>query len=167
MRDALAPRRSVELSDDPAFAGRIRRLAATAMVALGVIFGLAVLTLEAPPIVGAALAAGWASMPAVLVASLRRPRLRYALVVPSTLVGLPLLAIWAAWLPADPLAASGWLLITTGILLGGVLGVWFWFRLLPVPPQLDDPFAPGRIGLIRAHVALIVVGIGLAATGLG
>jgi hypothetical protein len=38
--------------------------------------------------------------------------------------------------------------------------------LVPVPASLDDPYSPGRWGLIGLHVALIVVGWGLAATQL-
>lgn len=166
MSTALRPVAPLELSTDPRFAGRVRRLARTALIALGVIWALATASLEAPPVVSAGLAAGWASMPVILLASVQRPRLRYALVLPSTLVGVPLLVISAAFLPSSPLAAAGWVLITAGVLLGSVLGLWFWFRLLPVPTALNDPFAPGRLGLIRAHIALIVVGIGLAATGL-
>jgi hypothetical protein len=164
--EVLRHRAHVELSADRRFAGRILRLAITASVALGVIWFLATVTLEAPPVVGSALAAGWASMPAILLASLGRPLLRYALVIPSTLVSLPLLAICLAWLPAGPVAAGGWLLVTAGILLGGWLGLWFWFRLVPVPGVLDDPFGPGRLTLIGIHVALIVIGLALASTEL-
>ena len=157
---------SVELSDDRRMAGRVRRLARTAVVALGVIWWLAVSTLAAPPLIGASLLLGWASMPTILMLSLRRARLRYALVVPSSLVGIPLLAISALFLPASAVGAVGWLLITAGILLGSVLGLGVWDRLLPVPPALDDPFSAGRIVLIAVHVALIVVGVALASTGL-
>lgn len=166
MSEVLRHGAHVELSDDRRFAGRIRRLAVTASVALGLIWFLATATLEAPPVVGVALAAGWASMPAILLASLGRPLLRYALVIPSTLVGLPLLAICLAWLPAGSVAATGWLLVTAGILLGGWLGLWFWFRLVPVPRALDDPFGPGRLTLIGIHIALIVIGLALASTEL-
>lgn len=163
MSEVLGRARPVELSDDARFAARVRRLAATAAVALGLIWALAVTTLEAPPLIGVALAAGWASMPAILLASLSRPRLRYALVAPSTLVGLGLLAISLAWLPASPMAAIGWLIVTAGVLMGGLMGLWFWFRLLPVPEALDDPFSPGRLALIGLHVGLIVTGLLLAA----
>jgi hypothetical protein len=164
--EVLRHRAHLELSGDRRFAGRIRRLAATASVALGLIWFLATATLDAPPVVGVALAAGWVSMPAILLASLGRPLLRYALVIPSTLVSLSLLAISLAWLPAGQVAAAGWLLVAAGILLGGWLGFWLWFRLLPVPPALDDPFGPGRLTLIGIHVALIVIGLALASTGL-
>lgn len=166
MSVVLAPAGSLELSDDRRMAGRVRRLARTAAVALGIIWWLAVSTLEAPPIIGASLLLGWASMPAILVMSLRRPRLRYALVLPSSLVGVPLLGITALFLPASAVAAAGWLLITAGILLGSALGLWFWYRVLPVPRALDDPFSAGRIALIGVHVALIVAGAALASTGL-
>lgn len=166
MNVVLAPAGSLELSNDRRMAGRVRRLARTAAVALGIIWWLAVSTLEAPPIIGASLLLGWASMPAILVMSLRRPRLRYALVLPSSLVGVPLLGITALFLPASAVAAAGWLLITAGILLGSALGLWFWYRVLPVPRALDDPFSAGRIALIGVHVALIVAGAALASTGL-
>ena len=165
MMAAAARPRAVELSDDPRFAGRVRRLALVASVALGVIWALAVSTLAAPPPVEISLAAGWILMPTVLAASLARPRLRYALVVPATLVGDGLLAICAWWLPAALIPATGWVLMTAGIALGGLLGLWFWFRLLPVPDALHDPFAPGRIALIKVHIGLIVVGGLLAALG--
>jgi hypothetical protein len=164
--DLLARRPPVELSSDPRFAGRVRRLALTSIVALGLIWGLAVATLEVPPLIGAGLAAGWLLMPAILVSSLADPRWRYALVVPASLVGVCLLAISVAWRPAPPLAAAGWVMITGGVLLGGLLGLWFWYRLVPVPTPLDDPFSPGRLALIRAHVALIVGGLLLAASPL-
>lgn len=166
MTDALR-RPPVELSADRSFGGRIRRLAATAVVALGVMTGLAALTLDVPGAVVASLAAGWVLMPLILVGSLGEPRLRYALVVPSSLIGVPLLAICALWLPSQPAAAAGWLLVTGGILLGSGLGLWFWYRILPVPRALDDPFAPGRWALIGVHVGLIVLGLALASVGLG
>lgn len=165
MSDALLRRVPVELSTDARFAGRIKRLALTAVVALGLIWWLAVTTLATPTLAGIALAAGWVLMPAVLLASLSRPRLRYALVVPATLVGVALLGVSVWWLPPDPLAAVGWLLITMGIGLGGVLGIWFWFRLLPVPEPLHDPFSGGRLALIGVHVGLIVTGLVLVGAG--
>lgn len=156
----------VELTADRRIALRVKRLAATSAVALGLIWLLAVTTLEAPVPVDTALAAGWIMMPAVLVASLWRPSFRYWLVVPSTLVGFGLVAISLGWLPEDPAAAAGWLLITVGVLLGGVMGLWLWFRVVPVPATLDDPFAAGRWALIALHVALITTGLALAITAL-
>lgn len=167
MSTVLAGRRlPVELSADPAFAHRVRRLGAVSVVALGVVWGLAVTTLDAPPIVDGALLAGWALMPAVLFASLARPMLRVGLTVPATLVTLALLAIAVGWLPQSPPAAIGWLLMLAGVGLGGGMGLWLWYRLLPVPAALADPFSPARWTLIGVHVALIVVGIALAATAL-
>jgi hypothetical protein len=167
MSTAAVPRRlPVELSPDPAFARRVRRLGLVSLVALGAIWGLAVRTLDAPPIVDGALLAGWGLMPATLFASLARPMLRYGLALPASLVTLALLAISVGWLPASPVAAAGWLLMLAGIGLGGAMGLWLWYRLLPVPPALADPFSPARWTLIGVHVALIVVGIVLAASPL-
>jgi hypothetical protein len=166
MRNALAHPRPIELTADPRFAPRVKRLALTSMVALGIIWALAVMTLQAPPLVDGSLAAGWVLMPATLFASLARPRLRYALVAPASLVGFSLLAISIAWLPAGVLPTLGWMLMTAGVTLGGMLGSWFWFRLLPVPPSLDDPYSPGRWALIGIHVAMIVLGIALAGSAL-
>jgi len=81
-------------------------------------------------------------------------------------VSLALLAICVAWLPAKPMAAAGWWLLTGGVLLGGGLGLWLWYRVLPVPRALDDPYAAGRWWLIGLHVGLIVAGWGLAAAPL-
>ena len=158
---------AVEMTADAAFGGRIRRLAKTSLVALGLIWLLAATRLEAPPAVEVALAAGWATMPTLLWASLRRPVLRYGLIAPSALVGGALLAICLGALPATPLARLGWLLLTAGVWTGGGLGVWFWFRprWLPVPAALDDPFAPGRWLLVGGHVGLVTVGLLLAAAG--
>lgn len=156
----------VELSTDPRMARRVQRLGFVSMVALGLIWALAVASLDAPPLVDGALAAGWVLMPMILFVSLSHPRLRYGLVLPGSLVGLGLLAICTRWLPAEATAAAGWLSITAGVLLGSLLGLWFWYRLLPVPAALDDPYAGGRWALIGAHVTLIVVGLGLAATAL-
>ena len=149
----------VELTADRRVTGRVKRLAATSAVALGLIWGLSVATLEAPVPIDAALAIGWFAMPVILVASLRRPPLRYWLVVPSTLVGGGLLAISASWLPEDRTAAAGWLLMTAGVLLGGVMGLWFWFRVVPVPTTLDDPHSGGRWALIALHVGFITSGL--------
>jgi hypothetical protein len=158
---------AVELSDDVRFGGRIRRLAATSVVGLGAIALLALTTLDAPRAVDGALLAGWGTMPLLLVLSLRWPVLRWALVVPSSLVGIGLAALCAVALPADAAAATGWLLVTAGIVLGGVLGVWFWFRLAPVPAALDDPFSPARWTLVAIHVALVVTGLLLVAVTAG
>jgi hypothetical protein len=81
-------------------------------------------------------------------------------------VTLGLLAVSLGWAPEPAPAAAGWPLMTAGVLLGGALGLWLWFRLLPVPAALDDPLAGGRWGLIAVHVVLVVVGWVLAATAL-
>lgn len=164
MSSVVAGRRlPVELSADPAFARRVRRLGLVSLVALGVIWGLAVTTLDAPPVVDGALLAGWALMPAILFASLAWPMLRYGLTLPATLVTVGLLAIAVAWLPDSPAAAAGWVLILIGVGLGGAMGLWLWYRLLPVPAALAHPFSSARWLLIGAHVGLIVVGMALAA----
>jgi hypothetical protein len=156
----------VELTDDPRVRGRVQRLAGVSLVALGLITGLAAATLQASAALVALLALGWASMPAALVWSLVDARARYLLVVPSTLVTLGLLGICLTALPPAAAAAAGWVLVTAGVLLGGALGVWLWFRLLPVPAALGDPLSVGRWALIAVHVGLVVVGWGLAATAL-
>ena len=153
----------VELTADPSFGRRIGRLAVVSAVALGLISALAVTALDAPEALGVAFAAGWLLMPATLLASLRRPRLRYALVVPASLVSMGLLAVCIGWPPADPMAAAGWLLMAAGVAFGGGLGLWFWYRLLPVPAAFHDPFSAGRWALIGVHIALIVAGFGLVA----
>jgi hypothetical protein len=150
---------AVELTDDPAFSRRVIRLARTSVVALGYILLLWAVTLETSMVIGAALAAGWVLMPTVLWSSLHRPRLRYALVLPSSLVSLALLAICLTALPENTFARIGWISMTAGIFLGGVLGIWFWFRLIPVPMSLDHPFAPGRWILVAIHVLMILVGL--------
>ena len=98
----------VELTDDLRIRRRVKRLAATSAVALGLIWVLALTTLDTPLLIEVALLAGWILMPAVLLVGLRRPSTRYWLVVPSTLVSLSLLAIAIGWLPADSTAAAGW-----------------------------------------------------------
>ena len=81
------------------------------------------------------------------------------------LVSLGLLGIAIGSAPGG-LAGLGWLLILAGIMLGGLMGLWFWFRVLPVPPALDAPDGVGRWAIIAVHVGLIVVGIALAASAL-
>jgi len=163
----------IERSTDPRFTARLIRLTKTSAVALGSIWllwrsGPAANgdTIAAHPAVGAALLAGWLLMPTILLLSLRRPARRPSLLLPSTLVGVALLAV-SLTPPPDPLAALGWRLLTAGIWLGGFLGAWLWFGWLPlpVPTALRDPFSPQRWALIALHVALILVGlllIGLA-----
>ena len=128
-------------------------------VALGLIALLVITTLKASILVGAALAVGWILIPVTLVASLWRPSVRYGLVVPSALVSVGLVAVCVLWLPGGSVAATGWLLMTAGVLLGGAMGLWLWFRVLPVPAVLDDPVSAGRWALIALHVAPVVAGL--------
>ena len=152
----------IELTGDRLFRHRVRRLVAISSVALGVIWGLAFV--EDPSTwVLVLLVVGWVSMPTILAASLNRPSLRYALIVPASAVSVGLIGLVMA-APQD--TVIGWLFITAGILLGGSLGVWFWFRWLPVPRILDDPFGWPRMTLIGLHVALVLVGATLVSVGI-
>lgn len=157
----------IELTDDPAFRPRVRRLAAVSSVALGLIWYFAVRSTEAHGVlIYASLFAGWILMPTILWTSLRRPGVRRWVFLPSALVTMGLVALCATALPDAPLIRPGWLLATVGILFGGLLGGWFWFRWLPVPSSLDCPFSTGRWALIGAHVLMIVAGLGLVAISL-
>ncbi len=143
----------------------MRRLAVISVVALGLIFALWARTGHSSALIGIGLAAGWVLMPSMLVLSLRWPAIRYGLALPSTLGGLALLAFCLSS-PAVSLAARiGWWQIFAGVVMGGVLGGWFWFRWLPVPAQLNDPFSIGRWALIAVHAGLIVAGVVLVAVG--
>ena len=64
MGEALGRRLPVELTADRAMSRRVRRLGIVSLFALGLIWGLAVTSLDVPWVVGAALAAGWVLMPA-------------------------------------------------------------------------------------------------------
>jgi hypothetical protein len=152
----------IELTGDRLFTSRVRRLVAISAVALGVIWGLA-LAEEASTWILVLLAVGWIAMPTILAASLSRPALRYALVVPAGAVSIGLIGMV---MTAPEETAAGWLLITAGILLGGFLGVWFWFRWLPVPRILDDPFGWSRVALVGLHLALVLVGVMFVAVGI-
>ena len=159
---SVQARLAIEMTADSRFAVRVIRLAATSVVALGLIWGFQHSILDAPALVGTALAAGWALMPVLLIASLHWPMARLGLALPSTLVGGGLVAICLTALPPDWGAARvGWLMTTAGVLMGGALGLWFWFRLAPVPRFLDDPFGPGRWTLVAIHIVLIVIGLAL------
>ena len=164
IHEALGRPIPIELTGDRRVKRRVVRLAATSIVALGLIWGLANATLEVPAAIRAILALGWFLMPATLLWSLVAPGARYLLIAPASLVTVGLLAICIGWLPGSPIAAAGWVLITAGVALGALLGLWFWYRIAPVPAALDDPYAPGRWALIGVHVGLIVVGWALAAT---
>jgi hypothetical protein len=157
--------RGLEMTTDAAMAGRVRRQMAISTLALGVIWVLVATGGDAHGVIVAALAAGWVLMPALLGLSLRRPRLRYGLIVPAGLISAGLLGLVLTALPDDAAERIGWLLTTAGVLSGGVLGSWFWYRMLPVPKALDPPVAPGRWALIAGHVFLVVAGIILVTLG--
>lgn len=146
--------RSVELTDDGLFAHRVRRLVWISAVALGVITLLAVRS-DAPGWSVAMLAAGWVLMPTILAASLRRPKLRYGLVIPASLVTVGLVGPVTV---ATGASLVGWVMILIGILVGGTLGMWFWYRWLPVPGGFDDPYGALRMVLIGAHIGLVLFG---------
>jgi hypothetical protein len=166
MRTSVLRRTGIEMSGDPVFLPRVRRLAAVSSVALGIIWFLAIRTTEPHSVaIDGALLAGWVLMPAVLWGSIRRPEMRPIVFLPSALVTVGLFALCLTALPGDAVVRGGWLLITAGILFGGFLGGWFWFRWFPVPDSLDAPFGPPRWTLIGAHVAMIVAGIALVALG--
>jgi hypothetical protein len=151
----------IEMTSDPRFARRVIRLAATSVIALGLIFFQYALMKGGSAPILIVLGAGWILMPAILVLSLRLPALRYGLAVPSVLVSFALAAICLGNIPSSATARSGWLLVTCGVWLGGLLGVWFWLRWLPVPASLSDPYSPGRWALIALHVGLVIAGLSL------
>jgi hypothetical protein len=158
------PTGPVELTADPSFARRIKRLIYVSFFALFALWGLATETTE-----GAALwllFGAWLLMPGVLAASLRWPRLRYLLTVPAVMAGSGLLVICLDALPDDALGRTGWILATAGVWFGAALGSWLWYRWLPVPKLLDAPFSKARWVLVAIHIALIVAGGGLVAAGL-
>jgi len=151
------PNAGIEMTSDARFARRVRRLSAVSSVALGVISLLALATTDVGWGAIALLVAGWITMPTLLAMSLERPQLRYLLVVPASIASIGLL--FTATTFDDPaLAAIGWWLIAAGVWLGGALGAWFWFRWVPVPAALDDPFSTARWSLVAVHIALIVLG---------
>ncbi len=159
MKAALLGRAGVEMTADPAFNNRVRRLTAVSVFALGAVWALTVGTLDTHPGIEFALLAGWILMPVLLGLSLRSPGIRFFVALPATLVSGGLIGICLTALPADGTARAGWLSTTAGILLGGTLGAWFWYRWLPVPRMLDDPFSPGRWALIALHVSGAVAGL--------
>lgn len=166
MRASVLARAGIEMSGDPVFLPRVRRLARVSAVVLGIIWFLAIRTTEPHgAAIDGALLAGWVLMPTVLWISIHRPEIRPLVFLPSALVTVGLVALCLTALPDDDVARGGWLLITGGILFGGFLGGWFWFRWFPVPASLDSPFSSPRWALIGAHVAMIVAGVALVALG--
>lgn len=152
----------VELTANRLFAHRIRRLVVISTVALGIIWGLA-LADGAELWVLVPLGLGWVTMPTILALSLRRPLLRYALLIPATAVSIGLIGMT---LTAPDSTDVGWLLVTLGVLVGGSLGAWFWFRWMPVPRALDDPYGAPRVALVGLHTGLVLIGMAMVAAGL-
>jgi hypothetical protein len=161
---AVRPAPPSEMSLDSRFQGRLRRLILVSSVALGVIFLLAVVTTDAGWLARGLLLGGWILMPSLLIVGLGRPWFRYLLSVPATLVSAGLLIVTLGF-NGTPQALTGWWLITAGVLFGGGLGTWFWFRLVPVPDRLTDPFATGRWALISVHVGLVLIGMAMVVLG--
>ena len=62
-------RRGIEMTGDPRFRDRVRGLAITSGVALGVVWVMAVAKLDASRTIEALLLAGWISMPTVLASA--------------------------------------------------------------------------------------------------
>lgn len=153
-----------EMTVDQPFDDRLRRLVVVSALALGVISLLAIATTDTGSIGLTLLVAGWAMMPMLLIAGLRRPVWRYSLILPATSVSAGLVGVILS-LDEPSAARTGWWLITTGVVLGGSLGSWFWYRWLPVPRALEAPFSRGRWALVATHVALIVAGAALVAAG--
>lgn len=151
------PRVPLEMSDDTHFAGRVRRLIGVSIVALGAITGLVIAVAETGWVPTALMVIGWILMPALLGYSLHRPVARYLLAIPATVVSLALLLV-AIQYEGSPWATAGWWVMAIGVLAGGSLGLWFWYRWMPVPRRLDPPFSPGRWTLVGIHVGLIVAG---------
>ena len=158
----------VELTHDRASSVASDGWRSSARSRSGLIWALVVTSLDAPAVVDVGFAAGWLLMPSTLVASLaaadapvraRRPRVAGLARPPGGLS--------SAGCPPTPVAATGWLAYPDGgRRLGAGLGLWFWYRLLPVPAALDDPFSAGRWALVGAHIGLVVAGAILAAIAL-
>jgi hypothetical protein len=161
MNVTIGRRVGIEMTGHPRFRSRVRRLAITSGVALGVIWAMAVRTLDASRSIEGLLLAGWVTMPTVLGLSLTRSSIRRLVVAPTLLVTAALIGICLWELPHAGLARAGWLALTAGILMGGGMGVWFWYRWIPVPRAFDDPYARARSTLIAVHVALVLGGIAL------
>jgi len=158
----LNTRAGVELTADRLFGHRIRRLVAISAIALGAIWALAFAD-DAETWILVLLGIGWVLMPTVLALSLSRPMTRYALVIPATTVSIGLLAMTVS---APQSTVTGWVFITAGILIGGLLGMWFWFRWLPVPRPFDDPFGVPRLALVGLHLGLVLAGMTMVGLGL-
>ena len=154
---------NVERSNDTRFTRRVIRLGLVSAVALGFIWRVAADNPGVPHWVGLSLLGGWVTMPTLLGASVFRPEWRTLLVIPSTLVTFGVAGAMLEnghWTLAQQV---GWIALSSGILLGDLLGLWFWLRLMPVPSWLEDPFSRPRWAAIGIHVGLVAAGIALVA----
>lgn len=146
-----------EMTNDPRFRRRIERLVLISAAALGVITLLVVWAANTGWVATGLMLAGWVTMPTLLAASLSRPHLRYLLAVPATIVSASLLVV-AIGLDGSAWARAGWWSMAAGVLAGGALGAWFWYRWVPVPRPFDEPFSRGRWALIAVHAGLVIAG---------
>lgn len=163
MSTALESRTHVEMSSDGRFRMRLNRLVIVSTVVLGLIAILALMETETEWWALLLLFGGWGLMPSLLYAIRNQPRWRYLLTVPAILVTSGL-AVVTSGFTGSAIAHLGWGLITAGVVIGGGLGAWFWYRWMPVPEQLNDPFSSGRWLLVSVHVGLIVTGLALVLT---
>jgi hypothetical protein len=150
-----------EMSTDHRFRARLSRLVGVSAVALGLILWAAASTTNVGGWFLGCLAAGWVMMPILLWIGRDRPAARWGLMVPATLVVVGLAGVLSG-LAVGSAAFWGWALVTAGILVGAGLGGWFWYRFVPVPDGLADPFAASRWWLIALHAGLVVVGLVVA-----
>ena len=160
-RSSRTRRAGVELTSDPAFTRRIRRLGWVSVFALGLLTLLAIGDHAATWAV-VLMVVGWALMPSLLFLSIGNPVLRYALLLPGTSFPLGVLGMALGTVGT---ASAGWWLVAAGLTLGGAQGMWFWFRWIPVPRLFDDPFGRPRLAVIGAHVVLLVIGIAVVLVG--
>lgn len=150
-------RHPVEMTTDPGFTARIRRLIGVSIVALGSITLLVFVVADAGWLPTALLISAWVLMPALLAYSLSKPVWRYLLALPAVAASVALLLV-AIESTGPSWAWAGWWMMTIGVLSGGSLGTWFWYRWLPVPRPLDEPFSRGRWVLVSIHAGLIATG---------
>jgi hypothetical protein len=107
-------------------------------------------------IVSGLLLAGWITMPTLLAGSLIRPSLRVLLIGPSTLVTIGILLAMISAKGGDLL---GWGVLLAGILMGDLLGLWLWLRVVPATGAWVEPFSAQRWIAIAVHIALVLSGI--------
>ncbi len=157
-------RQAPEMSSDPSFARRVKRLVVVSASALGVILLLTITAGAGGRLAAGLILGGWITMPALLARSLSTPKWRYLLVVPAGLVATGLVIVTVEF-DGSALGYIGWLMMTAGVLVGATLGAWFWYRWAPVPGPLDSPFSQGRWALIAIHAALVTVGAVLVIVG--